>query len=340
MRLGVLNRQNDPCSLRVYIDNCLAHLAASGVNTCSFIESEPIPPECDIVWDPSVCMRRLPEVLRSCNRPIVATIHGFKTFALPMKEIVSAEEPEEYLLAIHEAVKSDWEWFASLNIKLIAVSEYVAKETIMAFAINPRQLQVLHLGVDTQVFHSRGNFASHPRPYLLHVSASSNPIKNLNRIIAAYSNSDLLHYCDLVIIQPKTTISISIPGVHFIASCLDQNTLACWYRGAHALIFPSLRETFGLPIIEAMACGCPVITSCSTACAEVSGEAAVLVDPRSIISIRDAMLRVVKDERLRGQLRQAGYIRAREFTWKKHVDGIITVFRELTRKPGNKAMVS
>ncbi len=330
MRLGVLNRLDDPCSLRVYVDNCLCHLAASGVKTSSFMESEPIPPECDIVWDPGVCMRRLPRVLRSYNRPIMATIHGFKTFALPMKEIVSAEEPEEYLRELHDDVKSDWKWFVSLNIKFIAVSEYVAKEALKAFAINPRQVHVLHLGVDTQVFNPHGTVTPHPRPYLFHVSASPNPIKNINRIITAYSNSNLSHYCDLVITQPETTTSISIPGVHLIASCLDQNTLSCWYRGAHALIFPSLRETFGLPIIEAMACGCPVITSCSTGCAEVGGEAAVLVDPRSTISIQDAMIRVVKDDRLREHLRQAGYIRARNFSWERHVNGLITVLRKLT----------
>lgn len=339
-RLAIINRQDDPLSLRVYLDNCLSLLAASRINTCSFVESEPVPSGCDILWDPGICMRRLPKLFQRCNRPIVGTIHGFKTFALPMYEIVSPEEPAEDLLALHEAVKNDWEWFTSLTIKLIAVSEYVANETIKAFAINAEQIEVLPLGVDTKVFRSQGTVATHPRPYLLHVSASSNPIKNLNRIITAYTNSDLSSFCDLVIIQPNTTISISAPGICIIASCLDQSTLADWYRGAHALVFPSLRETFGLPIIEAMACGCPVITSHSTGCAEVSGNAAVLVDPRSITSIRAAMHRVVRDERLREQLRQAGHTRTREFTWKKHVDGLIRVFGRLIYKSRNMFMVN
>lgn len=94
-------------------------------------------------------------------------------------------------------------------------------------------------------------------------------------------------------------------------------------------MFPSLRESFGMPILEAMACGCPVITSNISACPEVAGDAALLVDPYSVDDIAGAMKRLIEDEPLRQSLRQKGLSRSRQFTWRKSARDHLKVFEKI-----------
>jgi glycosyltransferase involved in cell wall biosynthesis len=102
--------------------------------------------------------------------------------------------------------------------------------------------------------------------------------------------------------------------------------LAELYRGALAFVFPSIHETFGIPIIEAMASGCPVITSKGSACPEIAGDAALLVDPRSVEEIGTAMGRMVLDAGLRNRLRNDGVIRSKCFSWTKSAHRHLAVF--------------
>jgi alpha-1,3-rhamnosyl/mannosyltransferase len=81
------------------------------------------------------------------------------------------------------------------------------------------------------------------------------------------------------------------------------------------MAFPSLYEGFGLPVLEAMACGTPVVTSASSSLAEVAGDAALLVDPRSVEQITDALARLHEDPHLAGDLAARGMVRAARFTW-------------------------
>jgi glycosyltransferase involved in cell wall biosynthesis len=87
------------------------------------------------------------------------------------------------------------------------------------------------------------------------------------------------------------------------------------YAGARALVFPSLYEGFGFPVLEAMLCGCPVITSTTSSLPELAGDAALLVDPLSVEYIAEAMRRVDNDEHLRAVLIDKGRVQAARFTW-------------------------
>ena len=89
------------------------------------------------------------------------------------------------------------------------------------------------------------------------------------------------------------------------------------YRGAEALVFPSLYEGFGLPVLEAMACGTPVVTANVTALPEVTGDAALLVDPTSVEQIAEAIVQIVSDTKLRQQLRDKGLKQAAQFSWQR-----------------------
>jgi glycosyltransferase involved in cell wall biosynthesis len=108
-----------------------------------------------------------------------------------------------------------------------------------------------------------------------------------------------------------------------------QETLASFYRLAGAFVFPSLYEGFGLPPLESMACGTPVITSNVSSLPEIAGDAALLVDPYDVDAIARAMLRVFTDQPLRDGLVTRGLARARQFSWRDSVAKIHAVYREV-----------
>jgi glycosyltransferase involved in cell wall biosynthesis len=106
-------------------------------------------------------------------------------------------------------------------------------------------------------------------------------------------------------------------------------TLSVLYRLAGVFVFPSLYEGFGLPPLEAMACGAPVITSKVSSLPEVVGDAAVLVDPHSSQEIADAILRVLSDSALAADLRAKGFARAQAFSWPRSVTRTLEIYREV-----------
>ena len=109
---------------------------------------------------------------------------------------------------------------------------------------------------------------------------------------------------------------------------VPDSKLPALYRGALAFVFPSLYEGFGLPPLEAMACGTPVVASDRTAIPEVVGDAALLVDPYDPEMLAQALRRVVEDEVLRSELKTRGLIRAKLFSWDKVVLKVQTVLME------------
>ncbi|MBN1872993.1 MAG: glycosyltransferase family 4 protein [Anaerolineae bacterium] len=110
----------------------------------------------------------------------------------------------------------------------------------------------------------------------------------------------------------------------FLPGFIAQEDLPCFYRQAIMLVYPSLYEGFGLPPVEAMACGTPVITSKVSSLPEVVGEAALTVDPFNTDEIAHAMARLLDDSALRAHLRTAGIARAAQFTWRRTAEGVIT----------------
>ena len=112
---------------------------------------------------------------------------------------------------------------------------------------------------------------------------------------------------------------------------LPDDTLAILYRLTGAFVFPSLYEGFGLPPLEAMACGAPVVTSNVSSLPEVTGDAAVLVDPYDVGSIADGIASVLKDPVLRERLRVKGVARSQEFSWEHSVSRTRDLYKEVAR---------
>jgi glycosyltransferase involved in cell wall biosynthesis len=101
------------------------------------------------------------------------------------------------------------------------------------------------------------------------------------------------------------------------------------YNGADALAFPSLFEGFGFPILEAMACGCPVVTSNVTSLPEVAGGAAIIVNPYRVDDIAEGLYRALTDQPLRVDLISRGLARSREFTWRKTAADVLKIYRQV-----------
>ncbi|OGO05361.1 MAG: hypothetical protein A2Y73_04860 [Chloroflexi bacterium RBG_13_56_8] len=105
--------------------------------------------------------------------------------------------------------------------------------------------------------------------------------------------------------------------------------LVALYNAAAVCVYPSLYEGFGLPVLEAMACGCPVITSNVSSLPEVAGEAAILVDPYSVDELANAIQKLLDDESLAGDLRQRGLTRARLFSWERCAKETAAVYHKV-----------
>lgn len=177
------------------------------------------------------------------------------------------------------------------------------------------------------------------QPYFLYVGAL-HPRKNIRRVIEAFGIVHRHHpHSKLVIVGPPSwgaqqelqnviRSSGDDSGIVFTDFLTDQE-LGSFYQEALALVFPSLYEGFGLPVLEAMSYGTPVITSNVSALPEVAGDAALLVDPLSVDDISASMLRVIENDALRDELRRKGRVRFADFSWLKTAETTLDVYRRL-----------
>lgn len=215
--------------------------------------------------------------------------------------------------------------------KVFTVSEF-SKREIMAWAgLSADRVEVIYNGVG-ETFTSVG-----PRrqgmPYILYVG-NQRAHKNVDNLLKALASLAAPYKVDLAITgsaTPHTTAVIEQLGlrerVHFLGHLSDED-LATAYRGAIASVMPSHYEGFGLPVIESMACGTPVVCSNVTSLPEVAGDAAVLVEPTAE-SIASGLTRLLSDPELQEELSKRGIARAADFTWEAAAIKVRAVFDEL-----------
>lgn len=202
---------------------------------------------------------------------------------------------------------------------IVTVSEFTRQQIVDWAGVPAESVVNVKCGVDS-AFRPGEQPYELPFPYLLCVS-NRKLHKNEFRIVEAFADADLdprIHLvftgCETSNLRSQIEAKKQSSRIDFLGT-VPESELPSLYRGAEAMIFPSLYEGFGLPVLEAMACGTPVVTANVTAMPEVAGDAAMLVDPTSVEQIAKAMERIVSDTVLRRQLQDKGLVRAREFSW-------------------------
>lgn len=259
-------------------------------------------------------------------RRLVVTVHDLAFRIIP-------ETPSE----------ATGRWLARLGsslrraTRIIAVSECTKRDLIELYGVSAEKVDVIPLGVDTEIFRPplpdaveavRQRFGI-DGPYLLFLGAIERR-KNIPAIIRAFAQLDAATRPRLVLAggsvpwDPMASRALR-SGLEFLPRDTRKRIIITGYvsdpekvallGGAEALVYPSFYEGFGLPAVEAMACGTPVLTSNVSALPEVVGDAAILVDPRDDDAITEAMRQILQDESLRRRLRVAGPARAAAFRW-------------------------
>jgi glycosyltransferase involved in cell wall biosynthesis len=203
---------------------------------------------------------------------------------------------------------------------IFTVSDYTKGEIEEWSGINPDRILRIYNGVD-QSFNVEGDKANVGRPYILY-SGNRRGYKNVRRLMVAFARSGLARNGwmlgltgspDPEFVQLSSALGIE-EDVHYFGFVKDED-LPSVYRGASCLAFVSLYEGFGLPILEAMACGTPVLTSSTSSMPEVAGNAALIVDPTDESQISAALQSICLDQATRACLVAAGLERAAQFSW-------------------------
>jgi glycosyltransferase involved in cell wall biosynthesis len=239
--------------------------------------------------------------------------------------------------------------------RILTVSEASKRDILQLFNVKPEKIVVVYNAIDEHF--SAAPSEDHVRrireryqldhKFVLYVG-NIKPHKNLVRLIEAFSQLRRSHD-DLKLLIIGDEIS-KLPAlrravhrhklhkhVRFLGYLKD-DTLTVLYRLASVFVFPSLYEGFGLPPLEAMASGTPVVTSNVSSLPEVTGDAAVLVDPYDVDSIANGMRRVLDDPQFAEELRLKGIKRAREFSWERSVEKTQRVYREVATDARAAAM--
>lgn len=227
--------------------------------------------------------------------------------------------------------------------KIICISETTKKDLIKYFPESKSKAEVLYLAYDSEKFHANikpRNVLKIEEPYILYVGRIEER-KNVRRLVEAFKlvkkEKDIPH--KLVIagnpghngqnlieeINQDGEINKDVILTGFVK---DEN-LPDLYAGANIFAFPSLYEGFGIPILEAMACGIPVLTSESSSLSEIAGDAALLVKPTDTVDIAGGIYELIKNSELRKKLIKNGYDRVKLFSWEKSAKELLAIMEKM-----------
>lgn len=229
---------------------------------------------------------------------------------------------------------------------IIAVSECTKRDALRFYHIAPEKITVIYEGVNpalhrvtdsTRLAEIRARYAKN-QPYLLFVSTIE-PRKNIAALVDALKILRARGFLQRLLIvgregwlyQP-TFDHVKQTGMSDVVDFLDfvpDDDLSALFSACDAFVFPSLYEGFGLPPLEAMACGAPVICSNTSSLPEVVGDAALLVNPRDVGEIASAIERVLTDRHLRDGLHAKGFVQAAKFSWERTAHETLAVYRRV-----------
>jgi len=296
------------------------------------------------------------------NLPRLARQAGLDVLHIPSYRRMLWSHPCALVATIHDlapfhlAGKYDWarmfygrviaRQLARRQDEIITVSRLTARDVGNFFGVSAGRVTVVPNGLDHDQFTpgpqaDARNAVCHPRgvtgPFFLYVARLEHPAKNHARLIAAFNAFKTATGSPWQLVLAGSdwhgaeTIHALIRASPFAREihCLGfvpSRDLPDWYRAADVFVFPSLFEGFGLPPVEAMACGCPVLSSSRGALEETVGDAAGCLEPDDVGQIQAQLTRASADSKWRERLRAAGLARAREFDWQKTAAATLGVY--------------
>lgn len=274
-------------------------------------------------------------VVRPCKRTIVTLQDLGPKLAYPP----IYKNPRYYfLMLLNNIVKHFTLNYADI---IIVTSEFIKNEYESRYGKNKRVV-VLPIGLPEEFAKNKKILSNKNNSFL--AFADFSPRKNIQRVIRAFSqfkkykenNFRLICICssDIIIRDIlKAAKKYKVDDVIDIKINVSTKKLIDFYKEVDALVYPSLYEGFGLPIIEAMSCGCPVITSNYGSMREISNNAALLVNPKSVNSIYKAMLKVSLDKKYQKNLILSGRKVAKKFNWSVLSKKFIKLYRQILSNP-------
>lgn len=233
---------------------------------------------------------------------------------------------------------------------LVTISEFSKKQIIEFLSYPDEQIYVISMGVNHSLYYPQTDrkileqFSLSPDNRVILYVGSEEPRKNVDTILWAVSlvrkripgivflkvgnpqwagaREDLIHLIDKLHLEGSVVFTGYIP----------EEDLPKYYNAADLFVFPSSYEGFGLPVLEAMACGCPVVTSNCTSIPEVVGDAAIMVTPGDVDELAHAIERVLFDDGLREEMTQKGIRQSMRFTWDKAAEKMVEMYKRVFRR--------
>lgn len=274
---------------------------------------------------------------RAAGPPYVATVH----------DVTTVTHPRHHTLLNRLVHRRRLGWIRRRAARVIAVSASTARDLETEVGVEPGRVAVVHEARGHAPIAPtvpgpeavRTRYGLGPR-YILSVGTLE-PRKNHARLVRAFEGLDAYADVELVLVggagwrsRPfERAIDNSRVRAHIrLLGSVPADDLVALYEGATVFAYPSLYEGFGLPVLEAMAAGTPVLTSDISSLPEVAGDAALLVDPRSVEAIRVGLARLLDDPSLRERLTESGRSRERSFTWEKAARETLEVYHKALRR--------
>jgi glycosyltransferase involved in cell wall biosynthesis len=298
--------------------------------------------ECDVVHIPHLFW-----IPRGLSCPYVLTVHDLLEHMYGSRHASSLRRSLHFYLTRRVLRKA---------ARVIAVSQFTKNEIHKLLEIEDDRIEVVYNAIDERFLRGHATEADRDLiaqrylvnyPFILYAGAIR-PHKNVVRIIEAFSalKSELQkedQYPDLKLIiigddqssHPRLRRTVVRSGVQNDVRFLGFvpiEVLRIFYDVAKVFVFPSLYEGFGLPPLEAMAHGTPVVTSNTSSLPEVAGNAALLVNPENVFEIRRGLHRALLDPVLRARMKQRGYEQAQRFSWTTSVSRILEIYREVAER--------
>lgn len=328
MRIGIWKPQHDTMSVKIYTDNIVLYLQKQQHEIFFFGKNDAIP-AVDIIWDPTCTGARYPnrKILQT-DIPWIVTLHGAANLSMTLKYTFGdafANKFKGFLTNIKR--RFFWKIYKHKVAHIITVSNFAKEEIMEELNLESKEISVIYHGYDDNLFFRQ----SGSKDYFFHVSVYQ-PKKNVDKIIEAYQQIKDSNKLPFIIVCPNYPNKIADEKIQLITTMVDSKQIAKYLKSAYAFVFPSIHESFGMPLLEAMACGVPVITSNSTACKEIASDAAILVNPNEATEIRNAMQLLMNDKNLHDSLSKNALEKASMFSWEKSAFLHAAVFKRYAKQ--------